>query len=164
MTCETWAAAESILGGRYWSIKGYIPPTYGVKGVGGWYLLPLKLNATATSFSRLIRMPFEPITHTKLKRDGNPISKGSIKIYTKLLNRLAEGDFDTIHKLKIYPTEVLDLIDTVVDGDDDKQRAEKRQYLSAIFYALDTQPLGQKTAYYDYFQTIKQNYQKMLMI
>ena len=109
-------------------------------------------------------MPFESITHTKLKRDGSPISKGSVKIYTKLLNRLAEGDFDTKHKLKIYPTEVLNLIDTVVDGDEDKHRAEKRQYLSAIFYALDTEPLGQKTAYYDYFQTIKQNYEKVWMI
>jgi hypothetical protein len=105
-------------------------------------------------------MPFEPITHIKLKKDGNPISKGSLKIYKRLLNRLAEGDFDTKHKLKIFPTEVLDLIETVVDGDEDKHRAEKRQYLSAIFYALDTEPLGQKTAYYDYFQKIKQNYGK----
>jgi hypothetical protein len=105
-------------------------------------------------------MPFEPITHTKLKKDGSPISKGSVKIYKRLLNRLAEGDFDTKHKLTLYPTEVLDLIDTVVDGDEDKHRAEKRQYLSAIFYALDLVPLGQKTAYYDYFQKIKQNYGK----
>ena len=105
-------------------------------------------------------MPFEPITHIKLKRDGEPLSKGSIKIYTKLLNRLATAGYDTQHKLITEADEILNVIDAVVDGDDDDHRAEKRQYLSAIFYALETKPIGQKTAYYDYFQKVKQNYGK----
>jgi hypothetical protein len=105
-------------------------------------------------------MPFEPITHIKLKADGSPLSKGSIKIYTKLLNRLAEGGYDTIHKLITEVEEVLFMIDLVVDGDEDKHRAEKRQYLSAIFYALELVPLEQKQGYYQYFQQVKQNYNK----
>ena len=137
-------------------------PTLPPSPQGGWVGIsyPKIESPSETKLYSPNRMPFESITHIKLKRDGSPISKGSVNIYKKLLNRLAEGDFDTKHKLKIYPTEVLDLIDTVVDGDEDKHRAEKRQYLSAIFYALDTEPLSLKTAYYDYFQTIKQNYNK----
>jgi hypothetical protein len=52
------------------------------------------------------------------------------------------------------------MIDLVVDGDEDKHRAEKRQYLSAIFYALELVPLEQKQGYYQYFQHVKQNYNK----
>lgn len=105
-------------------------------------------------------MPFQPITHTKLKKDGTPLSAGSVKIYKKLLNRLSEGGFDTIASLVENPNQILTVIDLVVDGDEDKHRAEKRQYLSAIFYALEEMPLDSKKPYYDAFQTYKQNYNK----
>ena len=105
-------------------------------------------------------MPFEPITHIKLKSDGDPLSKGSIKVYTRLLNHLALEGYDTLHKLLTQPEEVLALIDEMVEGDTDGARTIKRQYLSAIFYALDTVPLEQKSQYYDYFQKVKQNYGK----
>jgi hypothetical protein len=105
-------------------------------------------------------MPFEIITHTKLKKDGTPISAGSVKIYKKLLNRLAEAGFSTKTQLEQNPEEVLALIEAVVDGDEDKHRAEKRQYLSAIFYALDGIPLTRKQIYYNAFQMNKQNYKK----
>jgi hypothetical protein len=105
-------------------------------------------------------MPFEILTHIKLKRDGTPLSKGSITIYKKLLNRLAEGGFSTKDQLVQNQEEVLMMIDAVVDGDEDKHRAEKRQYLSAIFYALHQRPISHKSGYYDAFQTYKQNYGK----
>lgn len=103
---------------------------------------------------------FEPIPHTKLKKDGEPLSKFTLKLYKRLLNRLADAGYDTIHSLILNAPDVVELIDIVVDGDTDTHRAEKRKYLSAIFYALDTTPLGLKTAYYQAFQTAKQNYGK----
>ena len=107
-------------------------------------------------------MPFETITHTKVNPKTNtPISKNSVKIYKSLLNRLAQGGFDTKESLLADPDAVITLIDTVIDGDTDNDRAEKRKYYSAIFYALDQYLLQDKQPYYDAFQKAKQNYGKV---
>lgn len=104
-------------------------------------------------------MPFEAITHTKVnKKTGKPISINTVKIYKKLLNRLAEAEIDTKDKLAENQEQVIVVIEAVVDADDEDGRALKRQYYSAIFYALDEYPLETKKLYYDYFQKAKQNY------
>jgi hypothetical protein len=110
-----------------------------------------------------VKMPFEEITHVKInqygKNKGEPIAAGSVKIYKHLLNRLAEADFDTKEKLAQHPKQVIYLIEEVVDGDDSKARAEKRQYYSAIFYALDQYHPDVKKSYADAFNKAKDNYQ-----
>lgn len=107
-------------------------------------------------------MPFEPITHIKInqfgKNKGKPISKNTVKIYKKLLDRLADAEIDTKDKLAENQEQVIVVIEAVVDADDEDGRALKRQYYSAIFYALDEYPLETKKLYYDYFQKAKQNY------
>lgn len=104
-------------------------------------------------------MPFEAITHTKVnKKTGKPISINTVKVYKKLLNRLAEAEIDTKDKLAENQEQVIVVIEAVVDADDEDGRALKRQYYSAIFYALDEYPLETKKLYYDYFQKAKQNY------
>ena len=111
-------------------------------------------------------MPFEQITHTKInqygKNKGNPISQNTVKLYKKLLNRLAESDFDTKEKLVAESKSVVDLIETVVDNDEREGRAERRQYYSAVFYALDQYhpDTPAKKVYADAFHKAKDNYKK----
>lgn len=111
-------------------------------------------------------MPFEQITHTKInqygKNKGNPISENTVKLYKKLLNRLAESDFDTKEKLVSESKSVVALIETVVDNDEPEGRAERRQYYSAVFYALDQYhpDTPAKKVYADAFNKAKDNYKK----
>jgi hypothetical protein len=116
-------------------------------------------------------MPFEPITHIKLnKTTGAPIGKAWIKKYVKLLDELSTGGVDTKAKLVSDAQEVITLIE-ILESDtndtdktteekqktQDKAREQRRQYYSAIFYALDEYPLDDKKLYYDAFQKAKQN-------
>jgi hypothetical protein len=122
-----------------------------------------KLECRRQLFSNSkVKMPFEEITHVKInqygKNKGEPIAAGSVKIYKSLLNRLAEADFDTKEKLAQHPKQVIYLIENVVDGDDSKARAEKRQYYSAVFYALDQYHADLKKDYADAFNKAKDNY------
>jgi hypothetical protein len=104
-------------------------------------------------------MPFEPLTHTKLnKKTGLPISNNTVKVYKTLLNRLAEQGYDTKEKLISEQRPVIRYIDSVIGNDSDSSRQLKRQYLSAIFFALEEYALDSKQQYYDVFQTSKQNY------
>jgi len=112
-------------------------------------------------------MPFEPITHIKINQygvnKGNPISENTVKVYKKLLNRLAEGEvFDTKEKLVSDPHSVIDLIEAVVDSDESEGRALKRQYYSAVFYALDQYhpDTPAKKIYAVAFNKAKDNYKK----
>ena len=108
-------------------------------------------------------MPFEQINHVKInKKSGEPISKNSVKTYGTLLNRLAESGVDTIQQLIDDHKFVLWFIDTLIDGDSDSDRALKRQYLSAIFYALEKSTDADRKPYYEAFQKVKQNYGKPL--
>jgi hypothetical protein len=104
-------------------------------------------------------MSFEPITHVKLnKKTGLPISNSTVKTYKTLLNRLAQQGYDTKQKLVTEQRPVIRYIESVAGEDNDKSRYLKRQYLSAIFYALEEYALESKQHYYDTFQTSKQNY------
>jgi hypothetical protein len=104
-------------------------------------------------------MPFEEISHTKInKKTGEEISKSSIKIYKKHLNLLAEAGFDTKKSLSQHQSEIIDLIDLVVDGDTSGSRALKRIWYSSIFYALDKEDIKKKQKFYDAFQKVKDNY------
>lgn len=106
-------------------------------------------------------MSFEKIEHIKInKKSGEPIAKNSVKTYVTFLNRLADSGIDTIKMLIDEHTFVLWLIDTLIDGDTDADRALKRQYLSAIFYALEMSTDADRKPYYEAFQKVKQNYGK----
>ena len=99
-------------------------------------------------------MPFEKFESTKT------LSKTTQKIYLGALNRLALMEVDTKQKLMDEQKFVLEVLDAIFDEDNDKERHEKRVYLSAIFWALNDQPLKKKQLYYDAFQKAKQNYGK----
>lgn len=111
-------------------------------------------------------MPFEQITHTKINQygvnKGKPISENTVKIYKKLLNRFADADLDTKQKLISNPKAVIDLIENAVDNDESEGRAEKRQYYSAVFYALDQYhpDTPAKKVYAEAFNKAKDNYKK----
>ena len=95
-------------------------------------------------------MSFEKIEHIKInKKSGEPIAKNSVKTYVTFLNRLADSGIDTIKMLIEEHKFVLWLIDTL-----------KRQYLSAIFYALEKSTDADRKPYYEAFQKVKQNYGK----
>jgi hypothetical protein len=104
-------------------------------------------------------MPFEPITHVKLnKKTGQPISNSTVKTYKTLLNRLAQQGYDTKEKLVSEQRPVVRYIESIAEEDTEDSRLLKRQYLSAIFYALEEYALESKQLYYDAFQVSKQNY------
>lgn len=104
-------------------------------------------------------MAFEYINHVKInKKTGEPISKNTVKTYKNILNKLSKEGYDTRDKLCRLQSEVISLIDLLIDGDKEADRFLKRQHYSAIFYALDEYPLADKQDYYDAFQKAKQNY------
>lgn len=96
-------------------------------------------------------MLFEDFESTKT------LSKTTQKIYRGALNRLALMDVDTRAKLISEQKYVVEVLNTIFDEDNDKERHEKRVYLSAIFWALNDEPLRKKKDYYDAFQKAKQN-------
>lgn len=96
-------------------------------------------------------MPFEKFESTKT------LSKTTQKIYTSALNRLALMEIDTREKLMSEQKFVIEVLEAIFDEDNDKERHEKRVYLSAIFWALNDQPLKKKKGYFDAFQRSKQN-------
>jgi ATP-dependent protease Clp ATPase subunit len=99
---------------------------------------------------------FEKITHVKISRySGKPLAANSVKQYVKLLNNIAAAEIDTKEKLIHNQQEVITLIDLYVDGDDEAKKFLKRQYYSAIFYALDEYHNDLKKEYYDAFQKVK---------
>lgn len=99
-------------------------------------------------------MPFEAFESTK------ELSKTTQTIYKGALNRLALMEIDTRKKLMSEQKFVVEVLNTIFDTDNDKERHEKRVYLSAIFWALNDEPLKKKKHYYDAFQKAKQNYNK----
>lgn len=102
-------------------------------------------------------MAFEKLTHTKInKKSGKPLSKNTVKIYTSLLNRLAQAGIDTKEKLVHEYKFVIDLIQTIHDEDTSGDKDIKRKYYSAIFYALDEYALDLQKPYYDAFQNAKE--------
>lgn len=101
-------------------------------------------------------MKFEKLTHTKISRySGKPLAENSVKQYVKLLNTIASSEIDTKEKLLANQEEVIALINLFVDGDDEPKKFLKRQYYSAIFYALDEYHNDLKKEYYEEFQRVK---------
>jgi len=114
---------------------------------------------------------FEPITHVKInKSTGAPISKKWVNTYKNILNKLSTSGIDTKEKLIHHSDEILCVIEVLFPETDptdttseekqrtqDKARADRRLYYSAIFYALDEYALEYKKPYYDAFQKAKQN-------
>lgn len=88
------------------------------------------------------------------------LANSTQKIYLQALNRLAIMEIDTRQKLMDNQELVVSVLDCIFDEDTDKQRYEKRVYLSAIFWALHDEPLDKKQTYYQAFQKAKQNYGK----
>jgi hypothetical protein len=99
---------------------------------------------------------FEKLTHVKISRySGKPLAANSVKQYVKLLNAIASAEIDTKEKLIQNQEEVITLINLFVDGDDEQKKFLKRQYYSAIFYALDEYHNDLKKEYYEEFQRVK---------
>ena len=86
------------------------------------------------------------------------ISVNTLKIYKSKLNKLANNGFNSVDSLIQNQIEVINLINNMVNGDEDKHRQEKRLIYSAIFFVLPQEVLAQQNEYYFAFQKAKQNY------
>ena len=104
-------------------------------------------------------MSFEPITHVKLSKAGTPLSQTSIRIYTRKLNYLAVAGFETIQSLVDNAKQVIEFLDMVFEDNNDQV---KKDYYSAIFYALCTRPHSEQKPYYNAFQKFKEPYNAYL--
>ena len=104
-------------------------------------------------------MSFEPITHIKLSKAGTPLSKSSIRVYTKKLDLLASSGYDTIESLVENAQSVIDYLDLIYESDSDQV---KKDFYSAIFFALYKRPLSDQKPYYDAFQKFKVPYNAYL--
>lgn len=105
-------------------------------------------------------MPFQiPEGHVKLvAKTGQPLAARTVINYKTKLNKLAKAGFDTPQKLLENQNLVIAEIKRLVPGDDAKARWEKRKFCSAIFYILDKHSLEEKKQYYDFFQTVRDDY------
>lgn len=101
-------------------------------------------------------MPFEKLTHTKInKKTGQPLSKNSVIVYKNLLNRLADAGIDTKAKLIEESEFTIQLISDIYETQEKEDNEMKRRMYSAIFYALDQEPLAVQKPYYEAFQKCK---------
>jgi len=92
-------------------------------------------------------MPFEmPIIENPEKQ----LSKATIKNYKTYLNRLAKEGIDNINVLQEMPEEVVECIDTIMAGEEDRKF---RAMYCAIFYVLaDTDYKTKTKVYYNAFR------------
>ena len=100
-------------------------------------------------------MPFEEFQSTKTA------TRQTQNMYKKRLNLLADNGIETREQLKRSHFKTLKTIYTIVPGDDEKARQQRRIFLSAIFWALHGEKMLEKpNLYYHSFQRNKQNYKK----
>ena len=87
---------------------------------------------------------------------SKPLSAASISIYKAHLNKIAAIGYDTTKLLLENQEKVVEFISNFVEErDDQKARAKRRVFLSAIFWVLEGYSLEQKKKYYDAFQKAK---------
>jgi hypothetical protein len=101
-------------------------------------------------------MPFAEFTSDKV------LGKQAQQLYKRHLNRLAEEDITTKTDLLKKRRKTIAAIKKLAPGDDDKARAEKRRYLSAIFWVLHGEKFleTKNNIYYKLFKKNIQNYGK----
>jgi hypothetical protein len=100
-------------------------------------------------------MPFSLDADVALKeKDGKPLSPRTQKDYLARLNNLASAGFDDRASLKKNATKVIKHISDLYPGDSEADRVKKRNYLYAIFWALDTAYIKKTNKYHKYLQTI----------
>jgi len=96
-------------------------------------------------------MVFETLTHTKLnKKTGEPLSENSVKIYRTLLNKISKLGYDTKDSLVKNQAKIVSHINSATN-----ENHIKRQYYSAIFYALDEYSHTDQSIFYKAFQEAK---------
>lgn len=102
------------------------------------------------------------------------VSPNTVKIYKSRLNKLAARGFTSIHAIMLDPHAVIAIINELFPGNDSspehqpssfcrcdqcRTRENKRQYYTAIFYALADSPYSKSpNPLYNEFQRQKQNY------
>jgi hypothetical protein len=100
-----------------------------------------------------------PENHNPInKKTGEPLSKGTTKIYTGILNQLATAGYTDPESLLANQKEVVALMDKEITGDTDKDRNKKRVFLSAVFFAIGSKTVAEIPHYYFAFQKAKHNY------
>ena len=91
---------------------------------------------------------------------GKTISPASILIYKKKLSLLHQTGIKDITDLLSNADEVIEFINTITDNsattasEKDKEKTEKRHWMSAIDYALFDTPAEDKKAYTEYYSTL----------
>ena len=105
-------------------------------------------------------MSFQIPDDVKKGKVGSPdLAKATLSLYKSCLNKIAAVGYETREHLRESPQAVIETINDWFPTDDDKARANKRKFYSAIFWILSDNPdLESKQMYYDAFQKVKQNY------
>lgn len=107
----------------------------------------------------MVKFEFPVPLPIKLKKNGEPITTNTIKVYKTKLNHIASGGYSTVEELMDSAEEVVAVINTIAgDTDNDQSRQVKRLYLSAIFYILPEDYLKTNNPYYNAFKKAVQNY------
>ena len=97
------------------------------------------------------------------KVGGPDLAKGTLSLYKTCVNKIAMVGYETREHLRENPQAVIDTLNEWFPTDDEKARANKRKFYSAIFWILSDNPaLESKQMYYDEFQKVKHNYQNPL--
>ena len=107
-------------------------------------------------------MSFQIPDDVKKGKVGSPeLAKATLALYKSCVNKFAAVGYETREHLRESPKAVIDTLNEWFPEDDDKARASKRKFYSAIFWILSDNPaLESKQMYYDEFQKVKQNYKK----
>jgi len=109
-------------------------------------------------------MSFQIPDDVKKGKVGGPeLAKSTLALYKSCVNKIAMVGYETREQLRENPQAVIDTLNEWFPADDEKARANKRKFYSAIFWILSDIPaLESKQMYYDEFQKVKQNYQNPL--
>ena len=106
-------------------------------------------------------MSFQIPDDVKLGKVGGPaLAKTTLALYKGCLNKISAFGYSTREDLQNNQSAVVEAINQLLPGDEEKIRANKRKFYSAIFWILsDDAGLESKQTYYNEFQKVKQNYQ-----
>jgi hypothetical protein len=87
------------------------------------------------------------------KKNGDPLSPASEKLYTTKLNALAKAGYPDVESIWKNSQKVIKVIkDLTGDGQSDTDNMKRRQYLSAIFAVSPEEKTKKSNWLYRYYQ------------
>ena len=83
---------------------------------------------------------------------GKVIAVSTAKVYSGKLNKLARAGFDTVESLQADPNAVIETIEKLIPGTDEKSKVAKRYLLCSIFWVLPKAYTTVTNPYHKYYQ------------